>query len=145
MTLTGHRTNEILQCLQPNITQWKFNFISSIICNNYRCAGAFGMILRIAVRTQTLGVGTPFPLVQKCLWELRSHTKYLWERRSHAFPHHYTPVCHPMHIHHCHSIFTRTPSRGRNYDTRHHTASPCVQAPQGQASLLRDAPIGLLR
>jgi len=40
-----------------------------------RCACACGMILRIAVRIQTLGVETPFSLVQKCLWERRSHTK----------------------------------------------------------------------
>jgi len=49
------------------------------------------MILRIAVRIQTLE------------WDRRSHwyknvcgnavptQKYLWERRSHAFPHQYTP------------------------------------------------------
>jgi len=48
------------------------------------------MILRIVVRIQTLGVGTPFPLVQKCLRERRYHTKYLCERRSHVFPLHYT-------------------------------------------------------
>jgi len=55
--------------------QCKFNFISSITCNNYCCTSAFGMILRIEVRICTLAVGTPFPLLQKCLWERRSHTK----------------------------------------------------------------------
>jgi len=33
----------------PNVTQNKFNFISSITFNNYHCASAFGMILRITV------------------------------------------------------------------------------------------------
>jgi len=28
-----------------------------------------------ASRGKNSGVGTPFPLVQKCLWERRSHTK----------------------------------------------------------------------
>jgi len=65
----------LFQSQLPDVTQYKFNFISSMTCNNYRCTSAFGMILRIAVRIQTLGVGTPFPLVQKCLWERHSHTK----------------------------------------------------------------------
>ena len=33
----------------PNVTQSKFNFISSITFNNYHCASAFRMILRITV------------------------------------------------------------------------------------------------
>jgi len=52
---------------------------------------ARGVILTIAVRVQTLGVGTLFPLIQKCLWECRSHTK-ICMGRSHAFPLHYTPA-----------------------------------------------------
>ena len=34
--------------------------------------------LTIAVRIQTLGVGTLFPLIQKCLWERSSHTKNMY-------------------------------------------------------------------
>ena len=59
----------------------RFNFISSIACTKYLCACAYGMILRISVRIQTLE------------WEWRSHwykvygnavstQKYLWERST---------------------------------------------------------------
>jgi len=96
----------------PNVTQCKFNCISSITCNNYRSASAFGMILRIAVRIQMLGVGTPFLLVQNVYGNAVPTQKCLWERRSHAFPHHYTPASTAMehllsHDHNAHNWPTK--------------------------------------